>query len=235
MTIIETAEKELGVTDQINGKVNPEVLKWLQKIGATYEPGYEFLACAAFIGFILETCGIRSTRALNARSYLGWGFATDKPVQGDVVVFWRDSIQSANGHVSFYHHEDENTVYCLGGNQAGGVVSIEGYPKSRVLGYRSAINRNAPQAQTTTHMEPENTAGVELIQTGSATMPAAVKFVNFFGEDGSRATVFMETKTMQNDGETHDFHSVQDALARNTSESFVFWNGSPIGVGQVKE
>lgn len=145
MNIIETAEKELGVTAIEGGKSNPRVLEYFQKIGQKWVTDDDTYWCAAFVGFVLETCGIRSTRLLNARSYLNWGVSVDKPIQGDVVVFSRGE-DPMSGHVSFYHHEDSTNIYCLGGNQIGGKVSIQGYPKSRFLGYRRAITTNAPQA-----------------------------------------------------------------------------------------
>lgn len=138
------AEKEIGQTSDIGGKVNPRVLEYFEKIGATYEPGDDEVWCAAFVGAMLEECGIRSTRALNAKSYLDWGITEGEPHAGDVVVFWRDSIDSSNGHVSFFDHEEEDMYYCLGGNQGSGIVSIEAYPKNRVLGFRSAITTNTP-------------------------------------------------------------------------------------------
>lgn len=154
MDTITVASKELGVTSDINGKVNPRVLDYFAKIGATYEPGDDGVWCAAFVGFVLETCGIHSTRALNARSYLKWGTAEQSPKQGDVVIFWRDSVDSANGHVSFFHHDDGDHIYCLGGNQGSGIVDIERYPKNRVLGYRTiTTNQNKTMEPTT---EPIN-------------------------------------------------------------------------------
>lgn len=159
MKTIETASKELGVTSDTNGKVNPRVLEYFKTIGATYEPGDDGVWCAAFVGFVLETCGIRSTRALNARSYLKWGIGEQTPKQGDVVVFWRDSVDSANGHVSFFHHDDGDHIYCLGGNQGSGIVDIERYPKSRVLGYRTiTTNQTKTMDNTQTGVDVTNTS-----------------------------------------------------------------------------
>jgi len=67
------------------------------------------------------------------------------------------------------------------------------------------------------------------------TANGAVKFVNFYGSDKSRITYFVESKTLQNDGETHDFASAEEALEKSTSESFVFWDNAPVGVGKVAE
>jgi hypothetical protein len=56
-------------------------------------------------------------------------------MQGDIVVFWRESIKSWKGHVGFYIREKDGWIYTLGGNQAN-QVKISAYPKSRVLSYR---------------------------------------------------------------------------------------------------
>lgn len=231
------AEKEIGVTSDVNGSVNPRVLSYFKDINAQYVPGDDQVWCAAFVGAILEMCGIQSTKSLSARSYLNWGEATTSPVQGDVVVFWRDSIQSANGHVSFFHHEDENTVYCLGGNQGSGVVDIEGYPKTRVLGYRSAIKTSAPQEQTNNHMEPETTTAETPVETvgASPATPVAVKWTHFYDTvAGTVATYFNETKQYDNPGQTFAFKTSEEMLAESTVETFNFWDNVPMGLGALK-
>lgn len=177
MNILETAKKELGVTAKQGTANNPRVLEYFAKVGHSWVHDDQTAWCAAFVGFVLETCGIRSTRLLNARSYLKWGFDTTKPVQGDVVVFWRESISGGLGHVSFFHHEDENTVYCLGGNQSGEAVTLQAYPKTRVLGYRSAIKTNVPQAQPIKTMEPV-TETVDVL-LGDSTRTMQMKKPNF--------------------------------------------------------
>lgn len=138
METIKIALQEYGVTSDVNGVVNPIVLSYFDKIGQAYVAGDDGVWCAAFVGFVLETCGIASTKALNARSYLDWGTSEVNPSMGDVVVFWRDSVDSALGHVSFFVRQDGENVYCLGGNQGTGVVDIEVYPLNRVLGFRKA-------------------------------------------------------------------------------------------------
>ena len=65
-------------------------------------------------------------------------------------------------------------------------------------------------------------------------MDSTIKFVNFYGSDHTRVTYFTDTKTLQNDGETHDFMSGEEALEKSTSESFVFWDNVPMGVGKLQ-
>lgn len=156
-TTIQVATKEMGITSEINGQVNPRLLDYCAKLGVTYTPGLDEVWCALFVGFVLETCGIKSTKSLSARSYLNWGTVEATGKEGDVVVFWRDSVDSPNGHVSFFVRQEGDFIYCLGGNQGSGVVDIEKYPASRVLGYRSAIKTNIENIMENT--TPEVNAG----------------------------------------------------------------------------
>jgi uncharacterized protein (TIGR02594 family) len=90
--------------------------------------------CSAFVCWCLERCGIPSTRSAAARSWLDWGIPIDKGIQGAIVILSRGS-NPAQGHVGFFWSEDLDQVYILGGNQDN-KVSVKGYDKKRVLGYR---------------------------------------------------------------------------------------------------
>ena len=133
----EIALSEYGVTAIVGSKSNPDALKYFAKVGHKWVKDDDTAWCAAFTGYCLETAGIKSTKMLNARSYLDWGTQTKKPTLGDVVVLWRVSKDSAFGHVGFFVKETSDQVYILGGNQ-NNQVNISAFPKSRVLGYRKA-------------------------------------------------------------------------------------------------
>lgn len=61
-----------------------------------------------------------------------------------------------------------------------------------------------------------------------------IKWVKFFNTDVPEyQTYFLEGKMLQNDGETHEFGSSEQAQAESTSEVFIFWDGQPIGVGAL--
>jgi uncharacterized protein (TIGR02594 family) len=96
--------------------------------------------CAAFVGHCLEKAGLRSTRRLNARSYLDWGIAVDlaDAQEGDIVIFSRGS-KSWQGHVGFFVKTSGTMIDVLGGNQSD-AVTIQRYAKSRLLGVRRAGN-----------------------------------------------------------------------------------------------
>jgi uncharacterized protein (TIGR02594 family) len=131
---------QIGLEDYLTkeyagGDHNPRVVQYFKTVGHSWVQDDETAWCAAFVGFCLEKAGLGSTRKLNARSYLDYGNAVTKPQLGDVVVFWRNSPTSWQGHVGFYINEDEDGIRVLGGNQSNQVSIIE-YPKQRLLGYR---------------------------------------------------------------------------------------------------
>jgi uncharacterized protein (TIGR02594 family) len=91
--------------------------------------------CAAFVNSVLERAGYNGSKSLAARSFLTWGKEVTKPYPGCIVVFWRVSPRSWQGHTAFYVGETKTHVKVLGGNQSN-AVNITEYPKSQVLGYR---------------------------------------------------------------------------------------------------
>lgn len=92
--------------------------------------------CAAFVNAVLATNGLPGTGSLSARSFLGYGEATDKPNKGDIVVLKRGESSTA-GHVGFYAGERNGRVQVTSGNQGNG-VSTAGFARSDVLGFRRA-------------------------------------------------------------------------------------------------
>jgi uncharacterized protein (TIGR02594 family) len=134
------AKAELGTREISGAQDNPEIVQWFADVGHQWVRDDETAWCAAFTGAMLEAAGIRSTRALNARSYMEWGEPTADPQEGDVVVFWRVSRSDWRGHVGFFVRKDRNRVWVLGGNQSNS-VSEKDYPIDGttygVLGYRT--------------------------------------------------------------------------------------------------
>ncbi|WP_230770706.1 TIGR02594 family protein [Sphingomonas sp. Leaf4] len=93
--------------------------------------------CAAFVNAVLATNGLPGTGSLSARSFLGYGTATTKPQQGDIVVLKRGD-NAAQGHVGFYAGTAANgRVLVTGGNQ-GDAVNTSSFKRSDVLGFRRA-------------------------------------------------------------------------------------------------
>ena len=93
--------------------------------------------CSAFVCFCIEQAGHVSTSSPLARSWLQWGYPMKGPEVGCIVIFSRGTALWS-GHVGFFIREDDKFIYVLGGNQ-GNAVSIRGYEKERLLGYRWPI------------------------------------------------------------------------------------------------
>lgn len=94
--------------------------------------------CAAFVSWVLEQAGVRSTRSARAKSYLDWGNALDHPRAGAITVFHRGSGPPSSrgpGHVGFLIEDADGRIDLLGGNQRNH-VNIKAYSTSRLLAYR---------------------------------------------------------------------------------------------------
>lgn len=92
--------------------------------------------CSAFVNWCMLMAGFPGTAQANARSWMDWGgMSLDFPVYGCVVILWRDRIGSSLGHVGFFIKMQDDNLLLLGGNQRN-AVSIQAYPKGRVIGMR---------------------------------------------------------------------------------------------------
>lgn len=111
-----------------------QILSWWEKIKMPFRDD-ETPWCAAYVGGVLEECGIRSTRSGMARSYTKFGMELDNPARGAIVTFWRGKRNGPSGHVGFVMGKDaNNNIMVLGGNQ-GDEVSIKPFAINRVLSY----------------------------------------------------------------------------------------------------
>jgi uncharacterized protein (TIGR02594 family) len=139
MTAFDIARSYLGIKEVAGPRDNPKIMEMYASVGHDWVEHDETAWCAAFVGHCLEKAGIRSTRALNARSYLTFGepVAVTDAREGDIVVFERGS-SSWQGHVAFFIKATATQIEVLGGNQSNG-VTIARYPRSRLLGIRRAL------------------------------------------------------------------------------------------------
>jgi uncharacterized protein (TIGR02594 family) len=128
---------ELGVAEVPGSGTNPRVAAYFREVGSPAIRDDSVPWCAAFVGACLERAGIRSTRSLAARSYLGWGKPAEVPSPGVICVLARGSDPAA-GHVGFLIGATERRVILLGGNQ-GDAVTVAAFDRARVLGYRLPV------------------------------------------------------------------------------------------------
>lgn len=134
--IMQVALSQFGIKEFTGRQDNPEVLKYFDALGFDGSKLKDETSwCAGFANWVLKESGLPYQKKLNARSFLELGEPTDKPEQGDIVVFWRESPGSWKGHVGFYVKQTKDWIYVLGGNQAN-QVKISAYRKYRLLGYR---------------------------------------------------------------------------------------------------
>ena len=135
--LLETAINEFGVKE-IKGPIhNERIVQYAQESNLTWITDDETAWCSTFINWVAKESGLKYSRSAAARSWLKMGFDVSEPEPGDLVVFWREDINSHYGHVGIYmgFSIDKTRIYVLGGNQ-GDAVSISAYPAERVLSFR---------------------------------------------------------------------------------------------------
>lgn len=134
--IIELALKEYQTTEIVGPKHNPRILQYAQAIGHPEVKDDETPWCSIFANYICMQAGYLYSGQLNARSWLNVGKPTTTPEMGDIVIFWRNSLNSGDGHVGFFIKQDEKGIHVLGGNE-NNMVTIMPYSSSQLLGYRN--------------------------------------------------------------------------------------------------
>ena len=134
-TAYDLAKAEVGTVEWTKGD-NPKVVAYFKDSGNPGVTNDETAWCAAFVGAMLRRAGVKSTGALNARSYLDWGTPVDRKnaQPGDVVIFKRGN-SSWQGHVAFFVKDRGALIDVLGGNQSN-AVNIKGYQAASLLGIR---------------------------------------------------------------------------------------------------
>lgn len=130
------AQKLVGTTEISGAKHNPLIVQMFATSGHPQITDDETAWCAAFVNYCLSKAGLKGTGKLNARSFLQWGKAIEKPVKGAVAVFSRGDPNGWQGHVAFCTgRTKDGYIEVLGGNQ-GNSVNAAWYPTGRLLGYR---------------------------------------------------------------------------------------------------
>lgn len=136
--ILESAGEYLGLQEWPGAKQNPDIVEMFRAVGHRVESD-ETAWCAAFVGSVLASLGLPHTGKLNARSYQTYGapVRTQDARPGDIVVLWRGSPTSWQGHVAFFVEFKGDKVILRGGNQ-GNKVSDAAYPMDRIIAIRRA-------------------------------------------------------------------------------------------------
>ena len=128
------AHEEVGQAERPGKDHNKRILEYGKKLGLSWYDKDETPWCALFVGWVLETAGIKSTRSAAARSYEKWGERLKQPVPGCIAVLNRPGGASWMGHVGFFLEERGERICLLGGNQ-NDKVSLAWFNKDRVVAY----------------------------------------------------------------------------------------------------
>lgn len=133
------ARAEIGVKEFAGEADNPKIMGYFRDAGFAGIDSETTSWCAGFANACLERSGVPGSKSLAARSFLQWGKKVTSPKPGDIVVFWRNSPSSWQGHVGFFLSQSATHISVLGGNQ-GDAVKIANYPKNQLLGFREPVS-----------------------------------------------------------------------------------------------
>ncbi len=140
--IIKIATQELGVAEYPAHQHNPRILQYAEETGLDYvvSNGDETPWCSIFMNWVAKKAGFVQSHHPAARSWLDVGFKVKRPELGDVVVYWRNSPSSWEGHVGIFlgYTSSRKDIYTLGGNQSN-AVSITTYSVKRFLEFRRLV------------------------------------------------------------------------------------------------
>jgi len=124
-----------GQTEYYGQTSNPWILQMIQRWIPWASDDSAIAWCSIWMNDVAKAASAEHTSSASARSWLDVGVPIDMPEPGDVVILWRESKTSWKGHVGLFVSEVGDVINILGGNQ-GNAVSIKGYRRSRLLGYR---------------------------------------------------------------------------------------------------
>lgn len=130
---IDIAKAEIGQKEIKGSKHNPRIVEYGTAVDLIVSDD-ETPWCSSVMNWIFMKAGIQRTGKANARSWLSWGIALDKPRHGCVAILKRGT-KSWMGHVGFYMGEKDQFILLLAGNQ-GNEFKYAYFEKSDVLGYR---------------------------------------------------------------------------------------------------
>jgi len=138
---LETAKKELGVTEIVGKKDNPRVMQYLDAASKGTYAHDETPWCAAFISFVMLKSGLPKPRiSVRAKSWIQWGKPCG-PVLGAVAI----KNRTGGGHVAIVAGQlADGRIVCIGGNQ-GNQVNYGTYEVSDFTDFRYPKSEEIPE------------------------------------------------------------------------------------------
>jgi len=134
--LLQLATSYIGLTEIVGVENNPVIVQMFDDIGFNWVKDDETAWCSMIMNWLAWKCGLEHSGKLDGRSWLDVGKKVSDPEPGDVVIFWRESINSWKGHVGiFLGYTKDDRIFCLGGNQHN-EFNYMIYPGYRILGFR---------------------------------------------------------------------------------------------------
>lgn len=139
--MIRCALAEYGVIEGAGAVENPVILGWAAEVGLKASYSSDAIPwCGLFMAVVAKRAGKAVPASpLWALSWARFGWAADRPVLGDVLVFKRNG----GGHVGLYVGEDSRAFHVLGGNQSD-LVCITRIARARLFAARRPVYRQMP-------------------------------------------------------------------------------------------
>lgn len=144
ITAYSLGQRFIGLSETKGTVDNPVILSML-KLDGDWPQHDEVPWCSAFVNWIAWLLRLPRSKSLSARSWLtvGQPIHLGQAMAGfDVVILQRGpkpqpgpETINAPGHVGFYAHHQEDSVWVLGGNQ-GDSVNVSQYKIADVIGVR---------------------------------------------------------------------------------------------------
>ncbi len=157
---LELAWGDLGVAETPGAATHRRVVRYYADVGHPQVSDDEVAWCAAFVGACLERAGIASTRSLMARSYLDWGEPRRRAAPPAPSPSSAAAPIPRLGHVGFLVGSTATDIILLGGNQ-GDAVTVQAFPRSRLLGLRWPASSDAPPHLSSRKSRPATLSGTQ--------------------------------------------------------------------------
>ena len=132
---LDLALKEVGVQEITGPEHNPRIIQYANESGFDFVNDDETPWNSIFMNWVFVNSNYKGTGKANARSWLLWGKELTKPKKGCIVVLWRGSVNSWQGHVGLLLEETPDKIKLLSGNHYNG-VTVGWLSKENILGYR---------------------------------------------------------------------------------------------------
>lgn len=203
--ILQIAAAEIGVKEVPGDEHSKRIVDYAREAGFTSITDDETPWCSIFINWCCEKAGLQRTHKANARSWLSVGMPINNPQPGDIVIFWRDSPGSWQGHVGIFMGYSKNLdkVFTLGGNQRNS-VSVQAYDTKKVLGFRRLSSRENVDIPSSNPVLKLNSSGEEVAKLQSILNAIGYECGSVDGVFGSRTEAALkalqEAEGIESDG-----------------------------------